>query len=65
MSRPAIPESTGAVYSRPRDTPICTVTEVTELSFPPPGAAAVRCPDVPEPTGSVYRRPHIRTLYRH
>jgi hypothetical protein len=42
-----------------------TVTEVTELSFPPPGAAAVWCPAVPEPTGAVYPAPEIRPLYCH
>jgi radical SAM protein with 4Fe4S-binding SPASM domain len=34
----------------------CTVTEVTELSLPPPGAASVWWPGVPEPTGPVFRR---------
>jgi hypothetical protein len=43
----------GGVIQPPPCYDLCTVTEVTELSFPPTGAAAVWCPVVPEPTGSV------------
>jgi hypothetical protein len=46
----------GGIQPPPRYAP-CTVTEVTELSFPPPGAAAMWCPGVREPTGAVYRLP--------
>jgi hypothetical protein len=54
----------GGIPPPPRYTH-CTVTEVNELTFPPPGASAVWCPGVPEPTGAVYRRPRNTQLYRY
>jgi hypothetical protein len=54
---PRHPRADGVGIPTPSRYAIFTLTEVTELSFPPPGAAAVWCPGIPEPTGSVYRRP--------
>jgi hypothetical protein len=54
---PSRPRSDGGGIPPPARFALCTVTEVIELSFPPPGAAAVSCPGVCEPTGSVYRLP--------
>jgi hypothetical protein len=54
---PRRPLVDGVGITPPQKYAVCTVTEVTELSFPPTGAAAMWCPGVPEPTGSVYRRP--------
>jgi hypothetical protein len=54
---PRRPRADGGGISPPPCYARCTVTEVTELSFPPPGAAAGWCPGVPDPTGAVYSRP--------